>query len=85
VRFEDLVLILSQCVDLGLLAITAAFSAARDLKEILGSGFEMIKISQRESARVCGFMIKKGQSGDQIQDHNRGELRYHPEASGDGI
>jgi hypothetical protein len=26
-------------------------------------------------------MIKKGQIGDQLQDHNRGELRYHPEAS----
>jgi hypothetical protein len=25
-------------------------------------------------------MIKKGQIGDQIDDHNRGELRYHPEA-----
>ena len=36
--FQDFFLILSQCVDFGLLAITAAFSAARDLKEILGSG-----------------------------------------------
>ena len=50
--FEDLVLILSQCVDLGLLSITAAFSAARDLKKILGSGFEMIRISQCESTWV---------------------------------
>jgi hypothetical protein len=38
-RLQDLVLILSQCVDLGLLSITAAFRAARDLKKILGSGF----------------------------------------------
>ena len=30
-------------------------------------------------------MIKKGQSGDQIEDHNIGELRCHPEASGVGI
>jgi hypothetical protein len=50
-RFQDLFLILSQCVDLGLLAITAAFSAAGDLKQILGSGFEMIRISQCESPR----------------------------------
>ena len=55
VRFQDLFLILSQCVDLGLLSITAAFRAARDLKKILGSGFEMIRISQCESPRsVCG-------------------------------
>src|SRR5215469_14829793 len=26
-------------------------------------------------------MIRKRQIGDQIQDHNRGELRGHPEAS----
>ena len=49
---QDLFLILSQCVDLGLLAITTPFSAAGDLKEILGSGFEMIRISQCESPRV---------------------------------
>jgi hypothetical protein len=49
VRLQDLFLILSQCVDLGLLSITAAFRAARDLKKILGSGFEMIRISQCES------------------------------------
>jgi hypothetical protein len=30
-------------------------------------------------------MIKKGQIGDQIQDHNKGELRCHPEASGVGF
>ncbi|HEY4813749.1 MAG TPA: hypothetical protein VIH58_03680 [Chthoniobacterales bacterium] len=30
-------------------------------------------------------MMKKGQSGDQIQDYNRGELRCDPEASRDGI
>jgi hypothetical protein len=52
VGFQDLFLILSQGVDLGLLSITAAFRAARHLKEILGSGFEMIRISQCESARV---------------------------------
>jgi hypothetical protein len=51
-RFQDLFLILSQGVDLGLLAITAAFRAARDLKKILGSGFGMIRISQCELARV---------------------------------
>jgi hypothetical protein len=50
--FEDLVLILSQSVDLGLLSITAAFRAARHLKKILGSRFQMIRISQGESARV---------------------------------
>jgi hypothetical protein len=52
VRLEDLFLILSQCVDLGLLTITAAFRAAGDLKKILGSGFEMIRISQGESPAV---------------------------------
>jgi hypothetical protein len=34
---------------------------------------------------VFGFMIKKWQIGDQIQDHNRGELAGHPEASRAGI
>jgi hypothetical protein len=29
-------------------------------------------------------MIKKGQSGDQIDDHNRGELQYHLQASRGG-
>ena len=53
VRLQDLFLILSQCVDLGLLAITAAFRSARDLKKILGSGFKMIRISQCESLTVC--------------------------------
>jgi hypothetical protein len=84
VRLQDLFLLLSQGVDLGLPAITAAFRAAGDLKKILGSGFEMIRISQRESPRVFRFMIKKGQIGDQIHDHNRGELQCHPEASGVG-
>jgi hypothetical protein len=32
-----------------------------------------------------GFMIKKAQIGDQIDDHNRGEFPYHPEASRAGI
>jgi hypothetical protein len=30
-------------------------------------------------------MIKKWQIGDQIQDHNRGELWDHPEASRGGV
>jgi hypothetical protein len=34
---------------------------------------------------VLLFMIKQWQFGDQIQDHNRGELRYHPEGSHAGI
>jgi hypothetical protein len=51
-RLQDLFLILSQCVDLGLLAVAAAFRSARDLKKILGSGFEMIRVSQCESPRV---------------------------------
>jgi hypothetical protein len=80
-RLQDLFLILSQSVDLGLLSITAAFRAARDLKKVLGSGFEMIGISQCESRVFFGFMINKWQIGDQIDDHNRGELPYHPEAS----
>jgi hypothetical protein len=49
VRLQDLFLILPQRVDLGLLSIASAFRAARDLKKILGSGFEMIRISQCES------------------------------------
>jgi hypothetical protein len=40
-----------------------------------------IRISQYKSPRVFGFMIKKWQIGDQIHDHNRGELRDHPEAT----
>src|SRR5260221_5229351 len=50
-RLQDLFFVLSQGVDLGLLSITTAFGAARDLKKILGSGFEMIRISQCESPR----------------------------------
>jgi hypothetical protein len=34
---------------------------------------------------VLWIMIKQWQFGDQIQDHNREELRYHPEASCGGI
>ena len=85
-RLQDLFLILSQCIDLGLLPITAAFRAAGDFEKILSSGFEMIRIrvSQCESPRVLRFMIKKGQIGDQIDDHNRGELRCHPAASRGG-
>jgi hypothetical protein len=85
VRLQDLFLVLPQSVDLGLLSITAAFRAAGDLKKILGSGFEIIRISQGESARVFGFMIKKGQIGDQIGDHNIGTPQYHPIASLAGI
>jgi hypothetical protein len=59
VRLQDLFLILSQSVDLGLLSITAAFRTARDLKKILGSGFEIIRISQCESPRV--FRIYEGE------------------------
>jgi hypothetical protein len=33
---------------------------------------------------VLWFMIKQWQIGDQIHDHNRGELRHHPEGSGAG-
>jgi hypothetical protein len=59
VRLQNLILILSQCIDLGLLAVTAPFRAARHLKKILGSGFEMIRISQCELARVFGFYDKE--------------------------
>jgi hypothetical protein len=45
-RLQNLFLILPQCVDLGLLSVAAAFRSARDLEKILGSGFEMIRISQ---------------------------------------
>jgi hypothetical protein len=38
----------------------------------------------RVSAGFFGFMIKKRQLGDQIDDHNIGELRDHPEASRGG-
>jgi hypothetical protein len=34
---------------------------------------------------VFGFMIKKRKIGDQIHDHNRGELACHPEASRDRV
>jgi hypothetical protein len=34
----------------------------------------------QDTAGFFGFMIKKRQIGDQIDDHNRGELRHHPEA-----
>jgi hypothetical protein len=58
-RLQDLFLILPQSVDLGLLAVAAAFRAARYLKKILGSGFEMIRFSQCESPRVCRFSDKE--------------------------
>ena len=59
VRLQDLFLILSQGVDLGLLSITTPFRAARDLKKILGSGFEMIRVSQCKSPRVLGGYDKE--------------------------
>jgi hypothetical protein len=43
-RLQDLFLILSQRIDLGLLSVAAAFRAARDFEKILGSGFEIIRI-----------------------------------------
>jgi hypothetical protein len=64
----------------GLLSITAAFRAAGDLKKILGSGFEMIRIVNACQCGFFGFMIKKRQFGDQIDDDNRGSLRCHLEA-----
>jgi hypothetical protein len=51
-RFQDLFFVLPQGVDLRLLPVTAALGSARDLKKILGSGFEMIRISQCELERV---------------------------------
>jgi hypothetical protein len=48
-RLQDLFLILSQCLDRGLLSITAAVRAARDFEKILSSGFERIRLSQCES------------------------------------
>jgi hypothetical protein len=53
-RLQDLFLVFSQCVDLGLFPIAAAFGAPGDLKEILGSRFEMIRISQCESPDPLG-------------------------------
>jgi hypothetical protein len=74
VRLQDLFLILSQCVDLGLLSITAAFRGASDLKEILGSGFEMVRISQCESPRVFRIYDKeeaiwRSNLGSQYRSH----------------
>jgi hypothetical protein len=37
------------------------------------------------TAGFSEFMIKKGQSSDQIQDHNRRAERDHPEASRSGV
>jgi hypothetical protein len=39
----------------------------------------------QDTTGFLGFMIKKGQIGDQIQDHNIGAERRHPEASRGGI
>jgi hypothetical protein len=52
---------------------------AADLR-IFGSG--SVNASHRG---FFGFMIKKWHFGDQIHDHNRGDDRYHPEASRAGI
>ena len=40
--FEDLWLVLSQCVHLRLLAVTAAFRAARDLDQISGNDLSIL-------------------------------------------
>jgi len=88
VSLEDLWLILSQSIHLRLLAVTAAFRAARDLQEVFSCGFEIIRIRVRQWGVTAGFsefMIKKGQIGDPIQDHNRGAGSVHPEGSGEGI
>ena len=50
VRFQDLFLVLSQRFNLGLFAVATPVRVARDLKKLLGNGFEMIRISQCESA-----------------------------------
>jgi hypothetical protein len=52
VRLQDLFLVLSQRINLGLFTVATPFRGAGDLKKILGSGFEMIRISQCESPRV---------------------------------
>jgi hypothetical protein len=81
---DDLSLIFSQGVNLRLFAVTPAFGAARDLQEIFGSGFEIIRIRVSQWGITAGFsefMIKQWQFGDQIHDHNRGAGRDHPEAS----
>jgi len=43
VGFENLSLLFSQGVHVRLFAVTAAFRAARDLQEIFGSGFEIVR------------------------------------------
>ena len=43
------------------------------------------RVSQYKIRVFFGFMINRWQIGDQIDDHNRGELRGHPEASWGGI
>jgi hypothetical protein len=85
VRLQDLFFILPQCVDLGLLSIAAAFRAARDSQKILGSRFEMIRIVQCESPRVFRVYDEEKANWRSIDDHKRGELQYHPEASRVGI
>jgi len=54
-RLRDPVLALSQRINLGLFAVAAAFGAARDLKKIRTSGFEMIGIGQCESLGPLDF------------------------------
>ena len=55
--FEDLWLVLSQGVHLGLLAVTAAFGAAGNLKKILSSRFEIIGIRIRQGEAPLGFEV----------------------------
>ena len=61
VRFQDLFLAFPQSIDLGRLAVPAAFRAARKFDEISGSGFEDIGIgiSQCGSPRVFRIYDKE--------------------------
>jgi hypothetical protein len=76
-RLQDLFLILSQCVDLGRLSITAAFIAAGDLKKILSSRFEIIRISQYESPRV---FLRSGECWRQAVTRSALSLGYRTAA-----
>jgi hypothetical protein len=55
--FEDLSLILSQGVHLRLLAMTAAFRATRNLQEIFGSGFAIVRIRTSQWRVTAGFRV----------------------------
>jgi len=57
-RFQDLFLVLPQRFNLGLFTVATPVRIARDLKKILGSGFEMIRISQWESG-ACLWIYDK--------------------------